>query len=88
MKWKIARVGTSVIGESGHVVAHCFGRTDEERKTSTRLIAAAPELLDTLEALLCEVAPGVYALNNQPKLVADAVNLIDRIKGKKPDAAN
>ncbi len=56
-------------------------RSDEQTEANARLIAAAPELLDTLESLWVEVQ-NHYGLIVHPELEATVVAAITKARGK------
>ena len=51
--WTVYHDGYSVADETGHILStQCEGRTDAEAKANARLIAAAPDLVIGLIAML------------------------------------
>ena len=50
--WSVVKGGRYIEDDNGNTVATVWGSTDETAATKARLIAAAPDLLDSLAALV------------------------------------
>ena len=50
--WKVSKTGLTVFDPTGRVVAALEWRKAEERKATAQLIAAAPEMYQTLENIV------------------------------------